>query len=136
LAINWRLWLGAGLLSCGILGAAGGFHYWRRAKLAAVHVAPEVPQQLEPVPAELQPLIENVSLPFANEGLEGAEPHPGVLVDRGAIYVGSQRVGSVDTLQQIGGLHRIDELFKTLPSRASVFPRPRGASSWSPIPSC
>jgi hypothetical protein len=112
--VNWPLWLGAGLLSCAILGAAGGFTYWRRTRLAAREVAPEVPQVLEPVPAELRPLIENLALPFATAGIEDADPHPSVLLDRKAIYVGLKQVGNVEPLQQSGHLQRVDELFNTL----------------------
>lgn len=113
-AVNWPLWLGAGLLSCAILGSAVGFHYWRRAKLAARDIAPEAPQLLEPVPAELRPLIQTLTLPFAADGLEGDAPHPSVIVDGHAVYVGAQQVALLEPLQQKGRLQRIDPLFNTM----------------------
>jgi hypothetical protein len=100
------------------LGAAGGFHYWRRAKLAARDAAPEVPQLLEPVPAELRPLINNVTLPFATDGIEGdPDPHPSAVIDRGAIYVGVTQVGLVEPLQHSGRPQRVDDLFTSLKSQ-------------------
>jgi hypothetical protein len=53
-------------------------------------------------------------LPFATDGIESAEPHPSVLVDRSAIYVGVKKVGNVEALQQSGRLQRLDDLFDTL----------------------